>query len=166
MDQAVSALEPLLSPVIGLVNLVLWEYVLVYGLLAVGLWFTVRLGGLQFRRFGHMWRVIGRGTGGDDAGISPFQALATSLASRVGTGNLAGVAIALGLGGPGALFWMWCVAVVGMATAYARVRWRSCTRCATTRASTAAARATTWRAGWGCRGWAWRSRCAWCSRTG
>lgn len=119
MDRAFSALEPLLSPAIGLVNLLLWEYVLVYGLLAVGLWFTVRLGGLQFRRFGHMWRVIGRGTGGDDAGISPFQALATSLASRVGTGNLAGVAIALGLGGPGALFWMWCVAVVGMATAYA-----------------------------------------------
>ncbi|MDQ3205762.1 MAG: sodium:alanine symporter family protein [Pseudomonadota bacterium] len=108
-----------MAPVIGLINQVLWDYVLTYGLLAVGLYFTVRLRLLQVRRFPHMFSVIGRGRNGDASGISPFQALATSLASRVGTGNLAGVAIALSLGGPGALFWMWCTAALGMATAYA-----------------------------------------------
>lgn len=119
MESALHLIETLLSPVIGLINRVLWDYVLVYGLLAVGLYFTVRLRFVQVRRFPHMLHVIGRGTGGDSAGISPFQALCTSLASRVGTGNLAGVAIALSVGGPGALFWMWCTAVLGMATAYA-----------------------------------------------
>lgn len=119
MDFLLQLIEAVLSPVVGLVNGVLWNYVLVYGLLAVGMFFTVRLRFLQVRRLPHMLHVIGRGTDGDDAGISPFQALCTSLASRVGTGNLAGVAIALGVGGPGALFWMWCTAIVGMATAYA-----------------------------------------------
>ena len=119
MEAVAHLIETLLSPVIGLINKVLWDYVLVYGLLAVGLYFTVRLRFVQVRRFPHMLHVIGRGTDGDNAGISPFQALCTSLASRVGTGNLAGVAIALSVGGPGALFWMWCTAVLGMATAYA-----------------------------------------------
>ena len=119
MEFVLNSIEALLTPVIGLVNTVLWNYVLVYGLLAVGVYFTVRLKFLQLRRFPHMLQVIGRGTDGDAAGISPFQALCTSLASRVGTGNLAGVAIALSLGGPGALFWMWVVAALGMATAYA-----------------------------------------------
>jgi alanine or glycine:cation symporter, AGCS family len=112
-------IEWLLSPVVGLINRVLWDYVLTYGLLAVGLYFTVRLRFLQVRRFPHMLKIVGQGTSGDAAGISPFQALCTSLAARVGTGNLAGVAIALTVGGPGALFWMWCTAVLGMATAYA-----------------------------------------------
>lgn len=116
---ALPIIDAVLGPPVGLVNSVLWNYVLTYGLLAVGLWFTLRLRGIQLRRFPHMLRVIGRGTGGDASGISPFQALCTSLASRVGTGNIAGVAIAMGLGGPGALFWMWCTAVLGMATAYA-----------------------------------------------
>lgn len=119
MEFLLGGIEALLAPVIGLINQVLWNYVLVYGLLAVGVFFTVRLRFLQLRRFPHMLHVIGRGTAGDDAGISPFQALCTSLAARVGTGNLVGVAIALGVGGPGALFWMWCTAVLGMATAYA-----------------------------------------------
>lgn len=119
MPDALALIESALSPVVGLVNHVLWNYVLTYGLLAVGLYFTLRLRGLQLRRFPHMLHVIGRGTAGDASGISPFQALCTSLASRVGTGNIAGVAIAMTLGGPGALFWMWCTAVLGMATAYA-----------------------------------------------
>lgn len=119
MDAILQLIATVLKPGIDLVNGLLWNYVLVYGLLAVGLYFTVRLRFVQVRRFAHMWHVIGRGRDGDDAGISPFQALCTSLASRVGTGNLAGVAIALSLGGPGALFWMWVVAALGMATAYA-----------------------------------------------
>ncbi|GAB3341445.1 alanine/glycine:cation symporter family protein [Marilutibacter aestuarii] len=119
MQVLLDAIEAVLAPVVGAINTVLWDYVLVYGLLAVGVYFSLRLRGLQFRRFGHMLRLVARGTHADDSGISPFQALCTSLAARVGTGNLAGVAIALAVGGPGALFWMWCTAVLGMATAYA-----------------------------------------------
>ncbi|MFO7640108.1 MAG: sodium:alanine symporter family protein [Candidatus Competibacteraceae bacterium] len=91
---------------------------MIYGLLGVGLFFTLRLGFIQFRHFGEMFRVIRGSREADAAGITPFQALTVSLASRVGTGNLAGVAVALYLGGPGAIFWMWMVALVGMATAY------------------------------------------------
>lgn len=119
MSTSLPIVERLLGPPIALINQVLWDYVLVYGLLAVGVYFTARLGFIQLRRFPHMLRIVRPGQGGDASGISPFQALCTSLASRVGTGNLAGVAIALGVGGPGALFWMWCTAAVGMATAYA-----------------------------------------------
>ncbi|MCF7223295.1 alanine/glycine:cation symporter family protein [Marilutibacter chinensis] len=119
MDVVLDTIEALLAPLIGGINALLWDYVLVYGLLAVGLFFSVRLRGLQLRRFPHMLRLVAGGTRADASGISPFQALCTSLAARVGTGNLAGVAIALGVGGPGALFWMWCTALLGMATAYA-----------------------------------------------
>jgi AGCS family alanine or glycine:cation symporter len=105
--------------VVDFLNTFLWGYVLVYGLLAVGVFFTIRLGFLQFRHFGEMFRVIRSAPETDVAGITPFQALTVSLASRVGTGNLAGVAVALYLGGAGAIFWMWLVALVGMATAYA-----------------------------------------------
>jgi AGCS family alanine or glycine:cation symporter len=108
-----------MAAVIDFLNNILWGYILVYGLLAVGLFFTVRLGFLQFRHFGELIRVIRSAPDTDKAGITPFQALTVSLASRVGTGNLAGVAVALYLGGAGAIFWMWMVALVGMATAYA-----------------------------------------------
>lgn len=108
-----------MDTIIDFVNGILWNYVLVYGLLAVGLYFTARLGLLQFRHFPEMVRSVMRAPQTDRGGITPFQALCTSLASRVGTGNLAGVAVALYLGGPGAIFWMWMVALVGMATAYA-----------------------------------------------
>ncbi|MEP4465148.1 alanine/glycine:cation symporter family protein, partial [Marinobacter alexandrii] len=108
-----------MTAVVDFLNSILWGYVLVYGLLAVGVFFTIRLGGLQFLHFGEMIRAIRGSRESDVHGISPFQALCTSLASRVGTGNLAGVAVALYLGGAGAIFWMWMVALVGMATGYA-----------------------------------------------
>ncbi|HWP18930.1 MAG TPA: sodium:alanine symporter family protein [Burkholderiaceae bacterium] len=107
-----------MDTVIDALNTFFWNYVLVYGLLAVGIYFTLRLGFVQFRHFGEILR-LGRGSRSDTAGITPFQALCTTLASRVGTGNIAGVAVALHLGGPGAIFWMWVVALLGMATAYA-----------------------------------------------
>ncbi|MFO1152918.1 MAG: sodium:alanine symporter family protein [Rhodospirillales bacterium] len=107
-----------MGAVIGFLNTIFWGYVLIYGLLAVGAYFTIRLRFQQILRFPEMFRVIRGSRGTDRAGISPFQALTISLASRVGTGNLAGVAVALYLGGPGAIFWMWMVALVGMATAY------------------------------------------------
>lgn len=108
-----------MTAIVDFLNSILWGYVLVYGLLGVGVFFTIRLGFLQFVNFNEMIRAIRGSRESDVHGISPFQALCTSLASRVGTGNLAGVAVALYLGGAGAIFWMWMVALVGMATGYA-----------------------------------------------
>ena len=86
-------------------------------LIAAGVWFTVRTRGVQLRLFGQMLRAIA-GSRDGDAGISSFQAFTIGLASRVGTGNIVGVALAITLGGPGAVFWMWVVALVGMATGF------------------------------------------------
>lgn len=108
-----------MTTVINFLNTIFWGYVLIYGLLAVGIFFTIRLKFIQFVHFGEMFRAVRGSNAADKSGITPFQALCTSLASRVGTGNIAGVAVALYLGGPGAIFWMWMVALVGMATAYA-----------------------------------------------
>lgn len=108
-----------MNAVIDFLNTIFWGYVLIYGLLAVGVFFTVYLGFIQFRHFGKFFSSVLGARTNDSAGISPFQALCTSLASRVGTGNLAGVAVAIYLGGPGAIFWMWVVALLGMATGYA-----------------------------------------------
>ncbi|NHF74368.1 alanine:cation symporter family protein [Paracoccus sp. 12-3] len=108
-----------MDQVIGFLNNIFWGYVLIYGLLAVGIYFTIRLGFIQIVHFREMLRAVSGSDKTDKDGISPFQALTVSLASRVGTGNIAGVAVALTLGGPGAIFWMWMVALVGMATAYA-----------------------------------------------
>lgn len=95
----------------------LWSYVLIWVLLGVGFWFTFRTRFAQFRLFGRMITLLRGSREGADGGVSSFQAFCIGLASRVGTGNIAGVAIALTLGGPGAIFWMWCVALIGMATA-------------------------------------------------
>lgn len=108
-----------MNAIIDFLNTIFWGYILIYGLLAVGIYFTIRLGFIQFRNFGELWRCVSASGETDRDGISPFQALTVSLASRVGTGNIAGVAVALTYGGPGAIFWMWMVALVGMATAYA-----------------------------------------------
>ena len=95
----------------------------VLALLGAGIYFTVRLGFLQARRFGHGLAVTsGRYDDPDDPGdVNHFQALSTSLSATVGIGNIAGVAIAIHWGGPGALFWMWVTAFVGMATKFTEV---------------------------------------------
>lgn len=108
-----------MTAIIGFLNTIFWGYVLIYGLIAVGIYFTLRLGFPQIRHFSEMFRVVFEKRKDGGQGISSFEALCTSLASRVGTGNITGVAVALSLGGPGAIFWMWMVAFVGMATAYA-----------------------------------------------
>ncbi|MGF1751303.1 MULTISPECIES: alanine/glycine:cation symporter family protein [Vibrio] len=108
-----------MTDIISLMNDLLWGSILVYLLVGVGIYFTVRLGFIQFRHFGHMFSVLKNSRKSDAAGISSFQALCTSLAARVGTGNMAGVAVALTFGGPGAIFWMWLIAMLGMATAFA-----------------------------------------------
>jgi len=107
-----------MGDVISYSSYIIWNYILIYVLIGVGLFFTVKLRFIQVLYFSEMWRAL-RGKAADPGGISPFQALAISLASRVGTGNLTGVALALYLGGPGTVFWMWIVASLGMATAYA-----------------------------------------------
>lgn len=109
------------TDVVGFVNMILWGdgQVLIYMLLIAGIWFTVKLKFIQLLNFKHMFSLL-KGSGkSDEAGISSFQALCTSLSARVGTGNLAGVAVAISLGGAGAIFWMWVIALLGMATGYA-----------------------------------------------
>lgn len=98
-------------------NNLLWTYILIALLLGLGVYFTIRTKFVQVRLFGEMFRVISEKKDGDK-GISAFQAFTISTASRVGTGNITGVALAIAIGGPGAVFWMWMVAVIGMATAF------------------------------------------------
>lgn len=110
--------------ILNSINDWLWTYLLIAVLLGGGVWFTVRSRGVQFTMVAEMCRLLLRSGKKHDVGGSPhhrvssFQAFAISLASRVGTGNIAGVAIAITLGGPGAVFWMWIVALVGSANAF------------------------------------------------
>lgn len=107
-----------MTDLISFINNILWGSVLIYLLIGAGLYFTFRTGFIQFRHFGHMFSVLKNSNKADSGGISSFQALCTSLAARVGTGNLTGVAISLTAGGPGAIFWMWIIALIGMATSF------------------------------------------------
>lgn len=108
----------MLDFIIGPLNEFLATYVLIPMLAFAGILFTIWSRAVQFRSFGKMLRVILGSRSNAGEGISSFQAFCISLASRVGTGNIAGVAIALALGGPGAIFWMWVMALIGMATAF------------------------------------------------
>ncbi len=99
------------------INGVIWSPVLIYLCLAAGLFFSIFTRFAQVRHIKEMWRLLFAGKESEQ-GISSFQALAISLSGRVGTGNIAGVAAAIGFGGPGAIFWMWLVAFLGAATAY------------------------------------------------
>ena len=97
----------------------LWDFLVVF-LVAVGIFYTVATGAVQIRLFLHSIKVMknSRKAGDDAHGITPFQAFVTGLASRVGVGNVAGVAIAIAIGGPGAVFWMWFTAFLGMSSAF------------------------------------------------
>ena len=120
-----------LNALITSVNDMIWTYVLIGALVGCGLWFTWRTRFVQFRMVGEMLRLLTDSavdtvkeqtgdapTEGRRKHISSFQAFAVSVATRVGTGNLAGVASAIAIGGPGAVFWMWIIALVGSATAF------------------------------------------------
>lgn len=113
------------------VNDAVWGYVLIFALVGCGLWFTWRTRFVQFRMVGEMLRLLTdsavntveeqtkeQRAGVKSKHISSFQAFAVSVATRVGTGNLAGVATAIAIGGPGSVFWMWIIALVGSATAF------------------------------------------------
>lgn len=99
------------------VNNILWTYILIALLIIAGMYFTIGTKFVQFRLFGEMFRLIVEKKE-EKGGVSPFQAFTISTASRVGTGNITGVALAIGVGGPGAVFWMWIIAIIGMATAF------------------------------------------------
>lgn len=103
---------------IDLLNSIIWNQWFIYGIVVVGAFFTIAFGGLQIRNFGAMIREL-RESARSTTGIQPVQALLISLSARLGTGNIAGVATAIALGGPGAVVWMWIAAALGMATAFA-----------------------------------------------
>lgn len=105
---------------LGLINGLVWGPYMMVLILGVGLYLMVRLGLQPLRKIPYGFKQLfdGRKSHGE-GDVSPFNALMTSLSATVGTGNIVGVATAIGLGGPGALFWMWCTALVGMATKYA-----------------------------------------------
>jgi AGCS family alanine or glycine:cation symporter len=104
-------------------NGIVWGPAMLALILGTGLYLQVRLGGMPIRQIGAGLRLVWRGRGGDEAHgeVSPYAALMTCLAATIGVGNIAGVATAIALGGPGAVFWMWMTALVGMATKYAEV---------------------------------------------
>ena len=111
-------MQDIATQVVDLLNGLIWGKVLIWLLVACGVYFTLRLGFIQFRHFGHAFSILKGSRRSDESGISSFQALCTSLAARVGTGNVAGVAVAITLGGPGAIFWMWVIALLGMSTGF------------------------------------------------
>ncbi len=106
-----------MEEVVNYINGVIWSPKLIFLCLGAGLFFSILTRFVQVRLVSEMWRLLFTGKSSDQ-GISSFQALAVSLSGRVGTGNIAGVAAAIGIGGPGAVFWMWLVAFLGAATAY------------------------------------------------
>ena len=110
-----------LQAAITAINDALWAYLLIGALILCGLYFTVRTRFVQFTMIGDMFRQLVDSSSthsGKNKHISSFQAFAVSMATRVGTGNLAGVATAIAVGGPGAVFWMWLIAIIGSATAF------------------------------------------------
>ena len=98
-------------------NGIIWSNALIFMCLGAGLWFTLRTRFMQLRGFAEMCRLTVRGEK-SDAGVSSFQALAMSMAGRMGIGNIAGVATAIAYGGPGAIFWMWVMGFLGASTSY------------------------------------------------
>ena len=117
------AIQDALFPIVSDINTYLSNYILVFLLIAVGLWFSIKTRFVQIRCFGEGMRktfgnlkLVGEK---NKSGMSSFQALATAIAAQVGTGNIVGASGAILTGGPGAIFWMWVIAFLGMATIYA-----------------------------------------------
>ncbi len=111
----------MLENLVAVGNDLLWTYVLIAMLIFVGLYFTYKTKFIQIRQLGEMIRLLREGVGesvNGGKGVSAFGAFALSTASRVGTGNLAGVSLAISIGGPGAVFWMWLIALIGSASAF------------------------------------------------
>ncbi|EPJ9674201.1 TPA: sodium:alanine symporter family protein [Citrobacter freundii] len=101
------------------INDVLWGSVMIYLLFGAGCWFTWRTGFVQFRYIRQVGKSLKNSISPQPGGLTSFQSLCTSLAARIGSGNMAGVALAITAGGPGAVFWMWVAAIIGMASSFA-----------------------------------------------
>ena len=108
----------LLNNIILAFNDVLWSYILIVMLIVIGLYFTFKTKFVQFTHIKEMFRLLTDGNNKDKNSVSSFQAFCISTASRVGTGNLAGIATAISIGGPGAIFWMWLIALIGSASSF------------------------------------------------
>ena len=110
----------LIRSVNTLVNNFIWGVPAMVCIIGVGLYLSIRSGFIQVRKFGYSMKAtvgkIFQKSDASDGSITPFQAVCTALAATVGTGNIAGVAGAIALGGPGAVFWMWISALLGMCT--------------------------------------------------
>ena len=119
-------MEKILSDLVSTINFVLWDYLLIYALLGIGLFFSIYLGAPQLTKLGAAFKSVFGGlfakkdaADKDHKSLSQFQALAVAVSAQIGTGNVAGVATAIAAGGPGAVFWMWFSAVLGMSTIFA-----------------------------------------------
>ena len=123
MSEFIASVEEVLYPIVANINVYLSNYILVFLLIGVGLWYSIKPRFVQVRCFGEgMKKVFGNlslSGGKQEHGMSSFQALATAIAAQVGTGNIVGASGAILAGGPGAIFWMWIIAFFGMATIYA-----------------------------------------------
>ena len=117
----------IISAINAKVNSIVWGPIMLTLLIGAGLYLSIRMGFPQFRRFGYMLKntILGVFSKGqhekDGSGVSPFQAVATAMAGTIGTGSIAGLATAIVSGGPGAVFWMWISALLGMVTKYSEI---------------------------------------------
>ena len=117
----------IIAAINGKINDIVWGPVMLALLIGIGLFLSVKTGFLQFRKFGYMMKntIFGLKSKDqlkkDNAGVSPFQAVATAMAGTIGTGSIAGLATAIVSGGPGAVFWMWISALLGMVTKYSEI---------------------------------------------
>ncbi len=118
LSNIVAAFEQALTWIVHTFDGPLWDITTIV-LLSVGIFFTITTGVVQLRLFPESLREMWFGRATDSNALTPFQAFATGLASRVGVGNIGGVATAIALGGPGAVFWMWMTALIGMSSAFA-----------------------------------------------
>lgn len=106
------------TSLVGTLNTFMWSYVLIVLLIGGGIYFTFKTKFVQFKYFKEMFRLLKPSNKKESSGVSSFQAFCISTASRVGTGNIAGVAMAVAAGGPGAVFWMWIIALIGGASSF------------------------------------------------
>ena len=141
-------MEEILSALVGAVNQVLWDYLLIYALIGIGLFFTLYLGAPQVTKLGAGFKAVFGGLFSkkdkdhEGKSLSQFQALAVAISAQIGTGNVAGVATAITAGGPGAIFWMWLSAILGMSTILQKPFWRKNTVWSATANTSAALRFT------------------------
>ncbi|WP_340033814.1 alanine/glycine:cation symporter family protein [Paenibacillus sp. FSL E2-0202] len=111
-------MQQMLDSMISATNDFLWSKILVVLLIVCGIYFTIRSKFVQFGMFKEMFRVLKESNERSKDSISSFQAFCISMAARVGTGNITGIAIAIAIGGPGAVFWMWVIAIIGSASGF------------------------------------------------